>query len=87
MNEKGFYGMFSGMATTAALQPLENVKMALMIPPRQLHLSNNFVYNLRNASNYIYASDGISSFYKGIQAATIKAGAGCYIYFSILRHF
>jgi hypothetical protein len=34
ISEKGFYGMFSGVITTALLQPFENIKMALMLPPR-----------------------------------------------------
>jgi hypothetical protein len=34
INEKGVYGMVSGVTTTLLLQPFENIKMALMIPPR-----------------------------------------------------
>ena len=36
ISEKGVYGMVSGRVTTALLQPFENVKMALMIPPWKL---------------------------------------------------
>ena len=31
--------------------------------------------------------DGIKGFYKGLVAATFKAGLGCYIYFTGLREF
>jgi hypothetical protein len=36
INDKGLYGMVSGVATTILLQPFENIKMALMIPPHRL---------------------------------------------------
>jgi hypothetical protein len=36
INEKGIFGMISGVITTALLQPFENIKMALMIPPLEL---------------------------------------------------
>ena len=36
INEKGFYGLCSGVTTTILLQPFENIKMALMLPPRKL---------------------------------------------------
>lgn len=37
------------------------------------------------ASKYIYQADGYKGFYKGFSAANIKAGLGCYIYFTVLR--
>lgn len=87
ISDKGLYGMASGIITTAVLQPFENVKMALMIPPRNLQLTNNIILNLVLASRFIQAEDGYKGFYKGMYAAIAKAGLGCYIYFSILRHF
>jgi hypothetical protein len=78
--------LLSGIASTSILQPFENVKMALMIPPRDLKLSNNAFINLLRGSRYIYKTDGIKGFYKGFAAANIKAGMGCYIYFTILRY-
>lgn len=35
-HDKGILGMISGVITTALLQPFENVKMALMLPPKDL---------------------------------------------------
>jgi hypothetical protein len=86
LNGNGFFGLFSGIITTSMLQPFENVKMALMIPPNDLKLSTNVLSNLFYASRYIYKTDGIKGFYKGFFAANMKAGLGCYIYFAILRH-
>lgn len=57
-----------------------------MIPPRDLTLSSNVMANLYRGSQYIYKRDGIKGFYKGFSAANIKAGLGCYIYFTILRY-
>ncbi len=90
ISEKGFYGMFSGVITTALLQPFENIKMALMLPPRELkpiHEANNVFTNTKTSCKYIYNADGIRGFYKGLAAATLKAALGCYIYFSGLRAF
>ena len=90
MSDKGFFGMVSGVITTALLQPFENIKMALMLPPRELkpiHLKNNVFQNTKTSCEYIYKADGIKGFYKGMVAATLKAALGCYIYFAGLRAF
>lgn len=85
-SSNGLFGLLSGIVTTSILQPFENVKMALMIPPKDLKLANNIVLDLLRASRYIYKTDGVQGFYKGFSAANIKAGLGCYIYFTILRY-
>lgn len=80
--------MLSGVFTTALLQPFENIKMALMLPPRELkplHEKNNVFQNTKSSCRYIYNADGIKGFYKGFVAATLKAALGCYIYFTGLR--
>ena len=59
--------------------------MALMISPKDLKTTNNFLTNLYRAAEYINTHDGYKGFYKGLVAATQKAALGCYIYFSILR--
>ncbi len=60
--------------------------MALMLPPKDLKLGHNFVSNFIQATKYIYQVDGLKGFYKGFSAANIKAGMGCYIFFTILRY-
>jgi hypothetical protein len=90
ISEKGFYGMVSGVITTVMLQPFENIKMALMLPPRELkaqHARSNVIENSRTSCRYIYNADGLTGFYKGLIAATLKAALGCYIYFTGLRAF
>ena len=76
ISDKGVYGMVSGSITTALLQPFENIKMALMIPPyklRPLHAQHNVFQNIRSSCSYIYSHDGLQGFYKGLVAATLKA--------------
>ena len=85
ISDKGIYGLVSGVCTTAILQPFENVKMALMLPPRDLILKSNFIKNMDIATRYIYQNQGFKGFYKGMVAAMAKAGTGCYIYFACLR--
>jgi hypothetical protein len=90
ISEKGVYGMMSGAITTAMLQPFENIKMALILPPRELvavHARGSTLASIKSSCRYIYEVGGIGGFYKGITAATLKAGLGCYIYFTGLRAF
>lgn len=58
ISQNGLFGMMSGVIATALLQPFENIKMALMIPPKTLNLTKNFAANITKASNYIYRVDG-----------------------------
>ena len=51
---KGYYGYLAGLLTTVTLQPLDNIKMALIVPPSNLNFSSNFVTNVIRASKYIY---------------------------------
>lgn len=78
--------MISGMLTTAILQPFETVKMAIIVPPHNLTLTNNFAKNISLAIQYIVNNNGYRGLYKGLFAATSKAGLGCYIYFTVLRY-
>ncbi len=90
ISDNGFYGMISGLATTILLQPFENIKMALMIPPhrlQQLHIHGGTMANLVASCKYINEKDGVKGYYKGLVAASMKAAMGCYIYFTGLRYF
>lgn len=82
--------MISGVATTILLQPFENIKMALMIPPyrlKQLHQQGSILSNIITSCKYINEKDGIQGYYKGLVAASYKAAFGCYLYFAGLRYF
>lgn len=77
--------MVSGITTTSLLQPFEILKMALMLPPKDLRITANPLRNIFLSAQYIVKVNGYTGFYKGLFAAASKAGLGCYIYFSILR--
>lgn len=79
--------MIAGVATTVILQPFENLKVALMIPPKDMALKNNFLLDMQVAVRYIAQRDGLQGFYKGTVAGTAKAAIGCYAFFSLLRKF
>mgnify|MGYP006933515774 FL=1 len=49
----GVYGSLSGTLIALVLQPLENVKMALMLPPKDLALGRNAIMNMITAQRYI----------------------------------
>lgn len=44
------YGYIAGIVNAIALQPLDNIKMALMLKPKDLSLSKNFLSNLCTVS-------------------------------------
>ena len=90
INEKGVYGLASGVVTTMLLQPFENIKMALMLPPhrlKELHAQSSVFNNIATSCEYINEKDGVKGYYKGLVAACMKAGTGCYIYFTGLKYF
>lgn len=86
ISQNGLLGMLSGIISTALLQPFENIKMALMIPPQTLSLRGNFAVNIGLASNFIYKIDGWKGFYKGFVAGVFKAALGCYSFFGTLKY-
>jgi hypothetical protein len=85
MDKNGLYGYIAGMTTAAVLQPLDNIKMALMIPPKDLTLTNNFVRNLYRSIIYLAKDGGFQSFYRGLIPNVAKTGFSSAIYFSSLR--
>lgn len=83
--EKGFYGYIAGIANAALLQPLENIKMALMLSPKDLPLKSNFIFNMWAASKYLWHQDGAKAFYKGLVPNLLKTGFSSAVYFYSLR--
>jgi hypothetical protein len=87
MSSKGQYGFISGSIAAAALQPLENIKMVLMIPPTDAAFTSNFLKNIPIASRYLYNDGKVQAFYRGITPNVLKTGFSSSIYFSMLRNF
>lgn len=82
----GLFGSASGLLVAVLLQPLENVKMALMLPPSDLATNNNFISNFQHAYKYIQAHEGVRGFFKGTIPSTIRAAVGSFFFFGSLRH-
>lgn len=82
-----YYGLMSGLITAATLQPLDNIKMAIMIPPSKLEnkLSSNFANNIFFAIKFLHLQEGLSAFYRGVVVNAWKTGLGSAIYFYGLR--
>lgn len=59
--------------------------MALMIPPKDTHFTNNFLHNLWSACTYLYQDNKIPSFYRGLIPCMMKTGFSNAIYFTTLR--
>ena len=78
------YGYMSGCITAMALQPIENVKMVILVPPKEIQLTNNFAKNIMISINYL-RNDGPKAFYRGLAANVIRTGFSSSIYFSFLR--
>jgi hypothetical protein len=49
----GYYGYIAGTTTAVMLQPLDNIKMTLIVPPKKLSLSSNCIANVYRACKYI----------------------------------
>ena len=81
----GLYGYLSGMATAAILQPLDNIKMSLILPPQHLKLTNNFLANVFLATKYIFNEGGVKQFYHGLISNVLKTGSSSAVYFFIIR--
>lgn len=83
--KKGLYGYASGFVAAALLQPLENIKMVIILPPDDVKLTNNFLKNIKIATSYLTNDQGLKSFYKGLLPNVVKTGFSSSIYFSSLR--
>lgn len=82
----GLYGYLSGFFAASLLQPLDNIKMVVMLPPQDLKLSKNFLRNMKLASMYLASDEGVKSFYKGLIPNVVKTGFSSAVYFSTLRY-
>ena len=83
--ENGFYGYIAGIVSAGILQPLENMKMALMVPPKDLPLSNNFAKNLLKVCPYLWNQGKVQGFYRGLVPNVMKTGSSSAVYFYSLR--
>lgn len=83
----GVFGSLSGTVTALFLQPLENIKMALMLPPKDLYVDRNIFMNLVRAQRYIFQKEGLRGFFKGTVSCVMRALIGSFYFFGSLRQF
>lgn len=84
-SRNGIYGYLSGFTAAAVLQPLENIKMVLLVPPKDIAFTSNFIKNIPIATNYLYSDGGAKAFYRGITPNVIRTGFSSSFFFSTLR--
>jgi hypothetical protein len=84
-NKNAYYGFFAGTVSAALLQPLDNIKIALIVPPTKLTLTSNWLANAYRVARYILEEEGWRAFYKGLAINTIKTGLSSCFYFYFLR--
>ena len=83
------YGAVSGMLVGMVLQPLEIIKMAIIINPmhnKQLDKAN-FVKSFYIAARHIFDTEGVKGFWRGILPSLSRTACGGAIYFQTLEHF
>lgn len=80
------YGYISGMSAAVVLQPLDNIKVALMVPPKNLQTSSNPLRNFLIVCRYLAQDGGLSAFYKGTSVNVLKTGISSGLFFWGLRH-
>ena len=78
------FGYLSGCITAATLQPIENVKMIMLVPSKQVILTKNFLRNILISIHYLN-NDGKKAFYRGLVPNVLRTGFSSSIYFSFLR--
>lgn len=83
--KNGLFGSLSGFTAAILLQPLENIKMVLMVPPKDLILKSNFLQDMPKAISYLYNSDGTKAFYRGVVPNVLRTAFSSSIFFSVLR--
>ena len=59
--------------------------MALLVPPKDLTLTSNFLKNVPVATKYLYKDGKVEAFYRGVTANVIRTGLSSSIFFSSLR--
>ena len=73
------------MISAIILQPLDNIKMVLMMPPKDIKFTNNFIKNAEISTKYLANDEGVKSFYRGLSPNIIRNGFGSSVYLFSLR--
>lgn len=76
-------GAMSGIVSGIILQPLEVLKVNLILLPKDLHSvrQQNFIASFYNSSRIIFHKEGIKGFYRGLVPATLRSGFAASMFF------
>lgn len=85
IEKKGAIGSLAGLITSVSLQPMENIKMVLLVPPKDLQLSNNFFRNVVTVTKYLHNDEGAKAFYRGLVPNVLRTVFSSFFFFSFLR--
>lgn len=79
----GFSGFFCGLA----IQPLEVLKVNMIILPENYHnyRKKTFIQNFTGVASLIYKQEGIKGFWRGTTPAVIRSTISSAVYFYVLR--
>lgn len=79
-------GAMSGLICGSAFQPLEVIKVNMIILPKGYdYNARNSVQNFIDISKLIYQREGLKGFWMGLTPSAIRATASSGIYFALLR--
>jgi len=82
-------GAASGFLIGVLLQPLEIIKVCLIVNPTNLAVLNNanFAESFVNSARLIYQLEGVKGFWRGLTPALARIGIANSIYFHFLNIF
>jgi len=81
-------GATAGAICGTIFQPLDVIKVNLIVLPSNYHLINrSSLQNLTDITKMIYAQEGWRGFWLGTAPSVLRTSASCAIYFTLLRFF
>ena len=87
MERNGLYGSLAGSVAAITLQPLENIKMVMLVPPKEAKMAHKFLKDVVISTKYLYNDGGLLAFYRGLVPNVLRTAFSSSIFFSSLRLF
>lgn len=86
-NRTAFHGAMAGIISGIMLQPLEVLKINLILMPKQFDVTKNqnFLRAFFSATKIIYREEKLMGFYRGTIPSVLSSGLSAGLYFTILR--
>lgn len=86
-NQTAFNGAMAGIISGILLQPLEVLKINLILMPKQFDIARNqnFLRAFHTGTKIIFREEGLKGFYRGTVPSVLGSGLSAGFYFTILR--